>query len=237
MIVLVHGAWHGSWCWEPVQRRLADAGVDSLAVDLPGRAGDETPLGDLGIDDFAAALLAATAHLDEPLVLVGHSQGGLTISRAAELAPERCASLVYVAALLVAEGETGADTFAADTDGELVANVGVSDDFTSTSIDPAAAPALFYADCDPTDVERSLARLVPEPIGIATAPLEVTAERWGSVPRTYVVCTEDRAVSPALQRRMAERVGVDRVIELDASHSPMLSMPDELAAVLADLAR
>jgi pimeloyl-ACP methyl ester carboxylesterase len=236
MIVLVHGAWHGSWCWEPVQRRLQAAGVDSLAVDLPGRAGGPAPLGELGLDDFATSLLDATDHLDEPLVLVGHSQGGLTISRAAELAPERCSSLVYLAALLVADGETGAETFAADTDGELVANVVVSDDVVSTTVDPAAAPELFYGDCTPEDVEWALARLVPEPLGIATAPLAVTAGRWGSVPRSYIVCTEDRAVSPELQRRMAERVGVDRVVELAASHSPFLSMPDELAAVLVELA-
>ena len=236
MIVLVHGAWHGSWCWEPLQRVLREAGVDSLAVDLPGRDDDGTTPGELGIDDFADALLAAVAHVDEPILLVGHSQGGVTISRAAEREPERFSGLVYLAALLLADGESGADAYASDVDGELVRHVTVSDDFTTTTIDPAAAPDLFFADCAAEDVDHALSRLVPEPLGISMSPIEVTADRWGSIPRTYILCTEDRAISPALQRDMAERVGVDRVVELRASHSPFLSIPDELAAVLIDLA-
>ncbi|WP_374210506.1 alpha/beta fold hydrolase [Dermatobacter hominis] len=100
MFVLVHGAWHGSWCWSRLQASLSAAGAVSTAVDLPGRAGDPTPLDGLDLDAYAERVAAVVTSVDEPVVLVGHSMGGATISQVAERVPERIEALVYVCALL-----------------------------------------------------------------------------------------------------------------------------------------
>jgi pimeloyl-ACP methyl ester carboxylesterase len=235
MIVLVHGAYHDKRCWEPLQTALRAKGVDSVALDLPGHGADPTPLGDLTLDRYVDALLAAVDEIDEPVVLVGHSQAGVTISQAAERAPGKISALVYLTAALVDDGQSIIDVLASDPDGELAANVVISDDFTAMSIDPAAAAGLFYADCEAATAERAASQLCPEPLAVAATPLRLSAERWGSIPRSYILCTQDRAISPTAQRAMVAAVGVDQVVELTSSHSPFLSMPDELAAVLLDL--
>lgn len=67
-------------------------------------------------------------------------------------------------------------------------------------------------------------------------PVNVTADRWGSVPRSYILCTQDRAIGPERQQAMIDRTGSDQVISIDASHSPFISMHDQLATVLIDVA-
>jgi len=234
-IVLIHGAWHGKRCWEPLQAALEAAGAESIAVDLPGRGDDTTPLADLTLDLYVDCVLAALADVHEPVLLVGHSQGGVTISQVAERAPDEISGLVYLTALLVGDGRSIVDVLSSDPDSQLVANVVLSDDFTYSTIDPAAATEVFYADCDVTTVRAAIDQLVPEPLAISSTPLQLSDERWGSIPRTYVMCTEDQAISPAAQRTMIDDVGVDQVIEMAASHSPFLSQPDELAAILLEL--
>jgi pimeloyl-ACP methyl ester carboxylesterase len=235
MFVLVHGAWHGAWCWARLRESLTEAGALSTAVDLPGRAGDTTPLEALDLDVYADRVVAAIESIEEPVVLVGHSMGGATISQVAERVPDRLEGLVYLCALLQPSGASPADLHAHDPDSELMAAVELADDALSTSIRPDAAADLFYGDCSAEEAARAVAQLVAEPTGPATGTITTTAERWGSVPRAYVRCDLDRAVSPIEQDRMVAEVGVDVVVELPTSHSPFLSQPDLLAATLVDL--
>jgi len=123
MFVLVHGAWHGSWCWEGVERRLNDLGIKSLAVDLPGRCGDTRPVGTLTLSDYADTVSAAVESAAEPVTLVGHSLGGLTISQVAERVPDKLSSLIYLCAMLLRDGQSTIDIAANDSESELIANV------------------------------------------------------------------------------------------------------------------
>ena len=188
MIVLVHGAWHGGWCWAELERSLQDLGVPSRAVDLPGHGGDHTRLADLTLDLYTEAVLSVLAEIDEPVLLVGHSLGGVTISQVAERAPERLMGLVYLAAVLVTDGNSIVDAMSASVGG-IADSVEFSEDLSSMSVDPAAAADLLYADCEPAAIDAAIARLQPEPFLIASTPLHVTTTGWGAVPRTYIVCT------------------------------------------------
>ncbi|MBM3131132.1 MAG: alpha/beta fold hydrolase, partial [Chloroflexi bacterium] len=87
-LLLVHGAWHGSWCWAKVASVLADRGVSAVALDLPGRTGDEAPVEQLTLENYARKVCQIAASQNRPVILVGHSLGGMIISQAAEFHSE-----------------------------------------------------------------------------------------------------------------------------------------------------
>jgi pimeloyl-ACP methyl ester carboxylesterase len=232
-VVLVHGAWHGAWCWEQVIPLLDDAGVRSAALDLPGHGDSTQPLSDLAGD--AAALRAALDTLDDAVVCA-HSYGGCVASEGAAGHPA-VRHLVFLAAFPLAVGE--AATSAApgavgpdESSSDLAAVLASHDDGTVTLEGNGIIGAL-YGDCDADAAAKAVARLGPQ----AWAELHGVATRaaWETIPSTYVVCTEDRAVAPALQRALARRC--TRTIEWPTSHSPFLSRPDLVADLLIDLAQ
>jgi pimeloyl-ACP methyl ester carboxylesterase len=227
-VVLVHGAWHGAWCWTPVVARLEAAGIPVVALDLPGHGDDHRPLTDL--HGHGDAVRVALDEIFGPVVLVGHSFGGAAITDAGTHPSVR--HLVYVSAFCL---DTHESVMVNDLEGGggtvLEQAIRLGADGTVT-VDPELAVEAFYADCDPADAADFVTRLVPESTaGFGQSPRAVA---WRQRPSTYVRCTADRAVMPELQRNLAARCG--DVVEVASSHSPFASHPDELAALLADLA-
>ena len=235
MFVLVHGAWHGAWCWDQVEQQLEKLGAASVAVDLPGRSGDTRPPAELTLDSYVDHVVAAIDASREPVTLVGHSLGGLVISQTAERVPEKISSLVYLCAMLLQDGQSTIDAAVNDPTSQLMANISLDESGATSSVAEAAVRDLFYGDCTVAAGDKATRLLVPEPVGPATTPVHLTIDGWGSVPRSYILCSQDRAISPTAQRAMIASVGVDRVIEMDSSHSPFISQPERLAAVLVDL--
>jgi pimeloyl-ACP methyl ester carboxylesterase len=231
-VILVHGAWHGAWCWEHVVPLLDDAGVASRALDLPGHGDSLEPLSDLAGD--AAALRSVLDDVDEAVVC-GHSYGGAVISEGAAEHPA-VRHAVFVAAFPLAVGESCVNA----AEGELPPSDGTTDlgaafvrhDDGSITLDPERALPLLFGDCAPDDAAKAIARLGPqswaELAGVATRAV------WKQAPSTYAVCTEDRAVAPAFQRALARRC--TRTVEWPTSHSPFLSRPELVADLLVEIA-
>ncbi len=226
-LLLVHGAWHGAWCWERVGAELADRGVEHVAVDLPGH-GDRTDRPG-ALDGDVAVVSAALDGLDAGVTLVGHSYGGAVISEAGDHpAVER---LVYVAAFVPDIGESVNALAAQGPRSRLDATVLEPRDDGTVTVRPEAVGPVFYGDCDPEVVAAASARLVPEQLAKMGTPLRAAA--WRERPSTYVLCRRDQAVAAGLQERMARRC--DRVVTLDTSHSPFYSAPGALAdAITSD---
>ena len=186
-------------------------------------------------------------------VLVGHSLGGATVSHVAEAVPDLLWAAVYVSAFLLPPGmppvEMIRDPSMADA---LVPSLFAADppsigamrvDFRSA--DPAYRERIRQAYCGDIDgeaFETALAHLhCDEPAQVTTVPSPVTRERFGRVPRHYIHCTQDRAVTPAGQKKMIammdEAMGnATAVHTLAASHSPFDSQPGPLADILAEIA-
>jgi pimeloyl-ACP methyl ester carboxylesterase len=226
--VLVHGAWHGAWCWERLVPELERRGARAIAVELPG----DDP--DAGLADYRDCVLAAIPDAED-VVLVGHSLGGVTVPLVAAARPLR--ALVLLCALVPQPGLSLSEL--SEVEPELFPpgfGEGLVRDEHGRSLweSAEAATATFYADCD-ADVARSaVARLRPQGRRASTdvCPLEA----WPDVPPVSIVCTEDAAVGLDWARRTArERLGVEP-IELPGGHSPFLSRPALLAETLLEVA-
>jgi len=227
-IVLVHGAWHGAWCFAALQDALDRRGIPSYAVDLPGHGASTLPLGDMHGD--ARHVADVVARIGRPVVLVGHSYGGAVITQTAALQPVD--HLVYLAAFALEAGESIASFNASGPRYEVRINHTVTrhDDGTSTLILPDAIEAL-YGDCAPVVVEAAVERLDRQPLVTFAQAVDATP----TVPRTYVTCTRDQAIHPDQQRVMARRCDTEVVLETD--HSPFASATEQVADLLASLAR
>ena len=232
--VLIHGSWHGGWCFEAVRGRLEAAGHVVIAPDLPGMGGDEATLRAVtlqGWADFVAGLCRGAQQ--KPVILVGHSRGGLVISQAAETAPEAIDALVYICAIMLPDGMSRAEFKALEQPNPAFdAIVTPVCNGAGTVADPVTAPAVF-AQLSPRDrVAQAMTRLAAEPHGPRSTPVRLTAERFGTLPRTYIECSEDRTIPLSSQRLMQRLVPGATVEVLYADHSPFLSRPEALATTL-----
>jgi len=228
-VVLVHGAWHGAWCWEHVIPRLDAASVPIIAVDLPSVSHANAT-----VHDDADYVRGALDSISGDAVLVGHSYGGAVIGEAG--VHPNVAHLVYLSAFALEAGESAQDNALTGGDGasDLGAAIRVEDSESGEkvlTIAPEAAAPAFFHDCEPEIARAAIDRLRPQPLTALRG--KVNAAAWREKPATYVVCTDDRALPMPLQRSNAARIGGS--IDWPTSHSPFLSRPELVADLLIDL--
>ena len=226
-VLLVHGAFHGAWCWERVTRGLDGLGIAHRAIDLPGHGRCAGRAGTLAED--AVALEEAIHAAEGPVIVCAHSFGGSVVTEGAPKDP-KIARLVYLAAFAPDAGESVLDLLGPDAALELSEALGESG-IDGLHMDEARAVARFYHDCTPEDVAWALERLGPESPTAMAAPVTCTA--WRDHATTYVVCEDDRTIPCAVQERMAQRC--DEVVRWPTGHSPMLNRPDLVVELLRDL--
>ncbi len=222
-VLLVHGAFIGSWVWEAVIAELRNRGVEASTVDLTSQAADGT------FERDAQVVRDALKSLGEPAVLVGHSYGGAVITRASA-DNDDVAHLVYLCAALPQAGEAVGDLIGRDPEpqGDLSTALEPGEDGTATMKREAARETLFN-DVPDGEVGPILDRMGAHALG--TLGEAATGLGWQQHPATYVVTLQDRQFSLALQREFASHVGT--VVEVDAGHGPMFSKPAEVAEAIA----
>ena len=227
-IALVHGSYHGAWCWDFLRPELERRGHRVITMDLP--ISDPT----LGAADYAKTIEDALDADTEPIV-VGHSMAGLVIPLVAAHRPVR--RLVFLAAFLPAPGKSANDQRATEPiDGRVPPS---SAEWTDLGDDvwmvgPNTATELFFHDAPAAVARWATQRLRAQSYGVLKEITPLAA--WPDVERRSIVCRDDRAINPAWVRAAArERLGVE-AIELPGAHSPFLTRPRELAQVLDSLA-
>ena len=233
---LIHGAWHGGWCWSKTASLLREAGHQVSAPDLPGhgargrrrwRAGGVS-MGDY-IDSVADMVLCAPA----PLILVGHSMGGMVITGAAERHRDKVASCVYCCAFLPPSGSALGDL------APEVSPITPDDQQTSwwrgaVRIKAGRVAPIFYGECSAEDIAMARAHLSWQSLRAFGEPVSWTSERFGRVRKYAIICERDRAIHAAGQEKMARDGGVAEadMVRLMSDHSPFFSHPRELADIL-----
>jgi len=222
--LLVHGSWHGPWCWDHLRPALSRRGFASEAVSLPSVGDDPARLG--GYTDDVNVVAAAAGAIAGDVIVVGHSYGGAVITDA-RFGPG-VKRLIYLCAFMPDSGRSYVSYL---PPGPLPPYVQLRDDGTF-AVPAGASRAAFYADCTTEMAEWADRKLRPQSQAVL-GPAVIEAS-WRSIPSTYVVATEDQALPPDFQRMFA--VQAQAVREFASSHSPFLSRPDDLADLFVSIA-
>ncbi|MYN17362.1 alpha/beta fold hydrolase [Rugamonas sp. FT107W] len=257
--VLLHGSFHAAWNWHKLIPLLEAAGHRAVALDLPAHGKDRTAPRHATLAHCVTTVLDCVAGLDAPVLLVAHSRNGIVISQAAEQAGGRIAGLVYLAAYLVPDGRAMMDYALLDAESLVARNVSPPLDARRAArllglfrsgwlrwLLPRLLPAslqthrlkravyreALYHDCPDDITALAEALLESEPNWAGFTPLRLSEEAYGRVPRIYIECLQDRAVTIGLQRRMQRDSGCAQVYSLDSGHSPFFSQPAALARLL-----
>lgn len=242
--ILVHGGWHGAWCWKKVVPLLETNGNRVLAIDLPGHGEDKTPPATVTFDDYVQKVVRVANTQTGPVILVGHSMSGLVIAQAAEiLGKQKVAKLVFMDAFMPKNGESvfvmagkAEELYKAagksESGPKVVQSLILSDGKKTSIVDPNRVGQLFYHDCSADDVAFAKAHLCSQSMACLATPVNVTDARYGAIPKVYILCTQAKDLDKS---GIAGNVPTQKMYTLASSHSPFFSMPEKLVAILAEL--
>lgn len=232
--VLVHGAWQAPYVWQSVKTSLEGQGNKVTVVELPGHGNDQTPPDKITLDTYKEKVIASLSTIEDKVILVGHSLGGMVISSVAEAVPEKIDKLVYVAAYLPESGQTLDGLAHTDPDSQLGATGTLifNSDGVTVDIKQDQIVNVFIQDATPDIQNLVLKNYRTEPLIPFINPVTLTAQNFGSVQKVFIKTLQDHVISPSLQTRMITAGGVKTVYEINTGHSPFLSNPDSLTTLL-----
>jgi pimeloyl-ACP methyl ester carboxylesterase len=193
---------------------------------------DKTPIQEVTMKSTVEKICELIDNITGKVILVGHSKNGIMISQAAEYRSNKIEKLVYLAAYLIPNGKTQREYSLKDTEGWLKRYVTQYQETNSHTLQPAIYKEGLYHDCEDDITELAKVLLSHEPVESGIMPLHLTEENYGTVPRVYIECTEDRAVTPFIQRKMYTEMPCEKIYSLPTSHSPFFSKPNELVDIL-----
>lgn len=222
-LILVHGAWHGGWCWDEVVKGLAQKGYVAIAPTLTGLAERAQELtAQTTLATHVADVVAAAAKF-ERVVVVGHSYAGLVISQAVDALGKKLERLIYLDAFLPAPGQSGFDLM----------KKAYGDHWREKAAGGLSVPPMLSARAmgvlDAKLAKAVDARLTPHPLATFEAKVQFDEAAWKAVPKTYLRCAKYSGFGPTAAR--AKALGLD-VVELDTGHDAMLAAPEALVAAI-----
>lgn len=231
-IVLVHGAFEDVHIWDRVAARLHADGYHVIAVDLPGRPSAPMAADKVSADAYRDTVLKAIVREAHPVVLVGHSFGGIAISNVAEAQPKKVKTLVYLAAYLPKNGDSLLSLATVDRDSKMGPQLDIDKDKGIASVKRAARADLFAND-GPDGLRQAIPDLIiDEPLGPLATPAALSAARFGMIDKVYIHTAQDQVVSPYLQDQMVAATPVRLELTLNTGHTPFLTDVPGLTAAI-----
>jgi pimeloyl-ACP methyl ester carboxylesterase len=234
--ILIHGSWHNAWNWHKVIPILERQGHTVLAIDLPGMGRDKTPIKEVKFYTTVQKVCELIDTIEGKVILVGHSKNGIIISQVAEHRSEKIEKLIYLAAYLVPNGKTQFEYSSQDTTSVLKPYVTRYPALNAHTLQPEIYKEGLYEDCENDITEMAKLLLSHEPIESGITPLVLTDENYGSIRRFYIECTNDKAVTPFIQKKMYSETKCEKVYSMQTSHSPFFSKPQELCELFLEIA-
>lgn len=230
--VLVHGAWQAPYVWEAVRNDLVEKGNKVIVVELPGHGSDHTPAHTLTLDVYRDKVIEAIANLDEQVILVGHSMGGMVVTAVAEQVPSKISKLVYIGAFVPASGQSLGELANADPHSKLGPLLTQSADKLTLDVNRDSLTYLFINDGTSIAKQQVLDNYRPEPAIPFGDKVALTKEGFGSVEKVYIKTLQDIVIAPDFQDRMIAGAGIKTTYSVNTSHSPFLARPQDVSALL-----
>jgi len=232
--ILIHGAWHGAWCWEKIIPLLKAAGHDVFAPDLPGHGQDQTPILEISLDTYITSVMQLLDKLQVPVILVGHSMAGMIISQIAEHRPNQIKALVYLTAFLPQDGQSLFQVSQIQKPTRYVRQTRVIIEENIFYFPLSEMKDFAYHLCSAELYATIRDKFCQEPLKPMQEPVMLTQKHYGSVPKFYIECQQDRAILPETQARFYRKTSC-QIIQLNTDHSPFYSDPLGLAKCLLDI--
>jgi pimeloyl-ACP methyl ester carboxylesterase len=209
------------------------------AFDLPGSGEDTTLASDVTLDAYATRLCEVLASNAEPAIVASNSMGGIVATQGTARCPSRVKALVYVAAFLPKDGQSLLDmTKLPEGAGDQVqANLTIEGEPLVANMPTEASRHALYGCCTEEAATWAIAQQRPQAVAPYVTPVSIPPGALDRIKRYYVLCTRDRAIPPALQRRMISENSFADVVELDTDHTPHLSRTEDLAQALDKFAQ
>lgn len=232
MFILIHGAYHGGWCWDAIADRLSKDGHHVATPDLPGHGRDPGWLADQTMPNYVDCIVALLDAAPSKATLVGHSMGGAIATAAAHARPDKVKRIIYLTAYIPIDGESVGDVVKTDPASYVQVDRVDVEGLGTVSLKTGTLADAFYNDADARMLAFAEDRVqLQSPIPFRhkfdfNDPI--------SIPKTAIICTQDRAISPDHQRMMATRAGCQEIIDIDAGHSPFVTQPEKLASLIKD---
>jgi pimeloyl-ACP methyl ester carboxylesterase len=236
--VFVHGAMFNSSVWMTVQSRLQNANANVITIDVPGRADDGMLPAQVTLDAAADKLCKVAGLQEEPVVLVGHSQGGAVITQAIDKCADNIKALVYIAAVAPLNGETVFQDLSKEDNNNFDMCVTLDKSRKLYRVNTSGPIAqMFMADLEPDEAELAIENMVPEPTGIGDSKLHYSPAAFKSIPKFYIETRKDKIISLATQKKIERKIRPNRIYSMDTSHTPFFSQPYILSNYLLDIGR
>ncbi len=230
--VLVHGAWHGGWCWSKVKRALERADGNVYTPTLTGlgeRAHLASP--DIGLETHIEDVLRMLEYETlTDVVLVGHSYAGVVVTAVADRVPQRLSRLVYLDAVVPRSGQCLFDCAGPEFRRQIEEQVRTQGEGWRIPVASAERLGLTRGE----DIKWAVPKLVPHPYRTFHEPVHLRVPGAPMVPRTYINCIGAKARGGP---RTAQAQGIDDYHELSTGHDAMITVPEEVAELLLKIAQ
>ncbi|KAL3654310.1 hypothetical protein CASFOL_003991 [Castilleja foliolosa] len=245
--VLVHGGGFGAWCWYKIIALLKEAKYEVDAIDLTGSGSNFCDINSIkSLAQYANPLthFLANVHDNKEVILVGHDLGGVCISHAMEMYPNKISKAIFVAATMLTDGQRALDVFSQQSSLSginqgaqkfLYAN-GKDNQPTAIDFEKSLIEDLFFNRTPSKDIALASVSMRPVPFAPVTEKLSLSPSNYGSVSRFYVKTDDDFAIPPSLQESMIQSSPPKQVFELkNSDHSPFFSRPQALLRLLTEI--
>lgn len=200
-----------------------------ITPDLPGHGRDTTPVAQITLQSYVDRVLQVIDAQTEPVILVGHSMGGVVITQSAEQCPDSIKTLVYLCAFLPRNGESLFQLAQQDQESQILPNLRPNETEGWMTLPEEMLHPIFYRDCSESDVAYAKAHWSPkEPMAPVGTPVSTSETNWGRVPRVYIECLQDVTLGPSMQKQMYTATPCHELRSLNTGHSPFLSAPQSL---------
>ena len=225
--VLLHGAWHGGWCWEGVMEALKKAGHTAEAPTMPGH-NQEDDRSQIQFTDYVEKIVSVLERQKKPVVLVGHSSAGFLMQSAAPKASGNIARLIFHNAFILPDGKSQFDLVPPEVAQGMTMAAKASPD-NCVPVDEGFVRNMLMGQ-EPVEKQDALiSRLVPQPISIFTTPVNTRDFDSLKIPRTVLFCKDDVSLPPGAYLGMAQGLGEHDLIEMDGGHETLFTNPGVIA--------